>query len=312
MIGQLHTGYAVKFDPESGAGPVNMGSVVRQGLRIGNQVVQVPTSGEAFARFIALYGQKFSVMWEVLDLKTCLDACGVLGTYVTSTIKTGVTLYAQKISEGGTRTAGATHDSWNIKEGYAYPSAITCEHQGDARLSYDLLPTWDGTNNPIVIAKDVALPSPITDALRYTIGPITLGGIVFDQVRRVSIGFGIAAQTEGADSDIWDGFSFVQSVIPSIRIDGVKKRWLDSTAIPLTGLLCTHANSSIIFRKRAIGGTFVLPATAEHVKFTFAGLAVVPTIFESEGNAPGTVSIEIPISWDGTNNPLVANTASAY
>jgi hypothetical protein len=118
--------------------------------------------------------------------------------------------------------------------------------------------------------------------------------------------------TEGADSDIWDGFSWVQSVLPSIRLDGVKKRWLDSTGIPLTGLICTHANSSIIFRKRAAGGTFVAQGTAEHVKATFAGLAVVPTVFEADGNAPGTVSIEIPINWDGTNNPVVMNTATAY
>lgn len=312
MIGALHTLYAVKFDPESGAGPVNMGAIVRQGLRIANQVVTIPTSGEALSRFIANYSQRFSVMWESLDLKTCLDACGLAGTYVQSTIKTGVTLYAQKVAEGGTRTSGATHDSWNIKEGYAYPSGVTCEHQGDARLAYDLLPTWDGTNDPIVIAKDVALPTPITDALRYSIGPLTLGGIVFDQVRRVTINTGIAAQTEGADSDIWDGFSWVQSILPSIRIDGVKKRWLDSTGIPLGGLLCTHANSSLILRKRALGGTFVANGTAEHVKFTFNGLAVVPNVFEADGNAPGTVSIEIPLRYDGTNNPLVVNTASAY
>lgn len=313
-VSQVHVIGGVKLHPDSfGVSPaVQLGGLTRLGLRIANQVLAMPTSGQALADFIALYGQQFAVMWETLQLAAALDACGVSGTPIAATTNTGLTLYAQKGQEGGTRATGAAHDNWNIKEGIMYPSSLSCDHQGDARLQYDAIPTWDGTNNPIVIAKDAALPAPNSDNQRFTLGPIQLGGVAFTQVRSVQIDFGIGAQAEGADSDIWDRYAWIAAKAPSLVINGINKRWLDSTGIPLTGLICTHANSFVVLRKRAVGGTYVAAGTAEHVTFTFAGLAVVPTIFEAAGNTPGTVSISVPLYYDGTNQPLVVDTTTTH
>ena len=312
MLGQLHTLGTVTVDPDGFVSAVQLGGGLRTGLRANNQVVALPTSGEALARFIALYGQKFSVMFQTLKLKAALDACGVTGTKIASATRTGLTIYAQQLDEGGTRKTGSNHDSWNVKNGYLYPTSITCDHQGDAQLEYDCLPRWDGTNNPLIIAKDVALPTAPADDQRFTIGPVTIGGIVFDQVRRIGVNFGIQAVLDGADSDIWDSFTYAQMVAPTITLGGVKKRWLDATTIPLQGLACTHANTSLILRKRADASTFVAQATAEHIKFTGSGLALVETIWDAAGNAPGEVSLQITLRYDGTNMPLVVNTASAY
>lgn len=309
-VSVLHGLYGVTIDPDSFIAVTTLGAITRQGLRVENKIDTLPTSGEQWARFQALHGQKYSAMFETLQLKTALDACGVSGLGIAATVRTGLRLYAQSFQEGGTRKAGANHDSWTIREGILFPTSLTCQFQDDAKLSYDALATYDGTNDPVVIAKDVLLPAALlTDALRYTIGPITLGGLVFDHCRSVEINFGLQGVTEGADSDIWDTFAWFENVLPSITIKGVKKRWIDATGVPITGLAMTHANSSIFFRKRALGGMFVANAVAEHVKFTFCGMCVPQTIFDAAENRPGEVDVMIPLRYDGNDTPLKVNTA---
>lgn len=311
-VTRLYNNYGVKIDPDSFATvAVIMGGITRVGLRIGSQVVAMPTSGEAYARFLALYGQKVNPSFETLNVAKGLTNCALSGLKISAaTVGTGLTLYAQKIAEGAIRTAGANHDSWNFKEGLLYPTSLSCDHQGDARLQYDCHATWDGTNNPVVIAANVALPTAPPDAERYTLGAVTLGGILFTQQVGITLNFGLKCNTEGADSDIWDTFAWIEEVQPTITLSGIDKKWFDATMVPLTGLALTHANTKIYLRKRAAGGTFVADGTAEHVKFTLAGMATVEDGWQGTGGGKGTVTLKLDTQYDGTNLPLVINPAS--
>src|SRR5207244_731271 len=98
--------------------------------------------------------------------------------------------------------------------------------------------------------------------------------------------------------------------LPSIRLSGIDSEWWKSTVIPLTGLNIGHTATAIYLRKRAAGGTFTADATAEHIKFTAAGMPIVEG-FDGSGNALDDVTVHFPLKFDGTNNPIVINTASA-
>ena len=313
MVTRLYNNDAVKIDPDSfAATPVILGGITRVGLRINNQIVAMPTTGEAYARFIALYGQKVAPAFETLQVAKALTNCALSGLKISAaTVGTGLTTYQKKIAEGGIRTSGANHDTHNFKEGLLYPTGIEVDHQGDARITYDLCCTYDGTNNPVVIAVNQNLPTPPTDLERFTLGPLTLGNVAFAQHTGYSINFGIKVNAEGAESDIWDTYCWIDTVEPTITIRGIDKKWFDAAAIPLTGLVMTQANTKLYLRKRAAGGTYVADGTAEHIKMTMAGVATVETAWEAGPTGKGTVSIKLDTNWDGTNLPIVINPASA-
>jgi hypothetical protein len=301
----MHGIYAVKL------GGTVIGATSKRGVRTGTEVRQQATSGEVYARFQSIYAQNPMADFATRQIAVALGACGLTGTALTSSAP--FLVYAQKHTEGGTRTAGGNHRMWTIKEGICYPSRLTVDHQGDAVLEYVVLATYDGVNEPVVISESQSLPA-ITDAERFTIGSVSLhdgsSAYTLPQVRRMEINFGISAEQVGADSDIWPTSCRIVEIDPSITFSGIDSEWWKSTVLPLTGRNITHASTKIYLRKRAAGSTFVADGTSEHIKFTAAGLPH-PDGFEGSGNGLDEVTVNLPLRYDGTNAPLVINTASA-
>jgi hypothetical protein len=306
-VARMHNLYAVKI------GSTVIGAISKRGIRTGAEVRQQATSGEVFARFQALYAINAMADFETEQLAVALGACALTGTALTSAAP--FVAYAQKNAEGGTRTSGSAHRKYTINEGIVIPRRLTCEHQGDAKLHYEVLATYDGTNEPVVVSESQSLPS-VTDAERFTIGAITLAdadGVTtytLPQVKRIEIDFGIAAETVGADSDIYPTSCRIVEIQPSIRLTGIDSEWWKSNVIPLTGRNIQNSGTKIYLRKRAAGGSFTSDATAEHIKFAAAGMAVVEG-FDSSGNALDEVSVYFPLKFDGSNNPITINPASA-
>lgn len=308
-VARMHNIYAVKI------GSTVIGGVSKRGIRTGSEVRQQATSGEVYARFQALYAQNPMADFETLQIATALGACALTGVALSSAAP--FVAYAQKNAEGGTRTSGSAHRKWTINEGIVIPRRLTVEHQGDAKLDYEVLATYDGSNEPVVPAESQALPS-VTDAERFTIGAVTLaladdGGsttYTLPEIKRLEIDFGVAAEQVGADSDIWPTSCRIVEIQPSIRLTGIDSEWWKSNVVPLTGRNIQNSGTKIYLRKRAAGGTFTADATAEHIKFAAAGMAVIEG-FDAGGNALDEVSLYFPLKFDGTNNPITINTASA-
>lgn len=310
-VSKMHNIHAVKL------GSTTLGGIKSRALRTGAEVRQYPTSGEVYARFQALYAVKPVAEFSTCHIAAGLDLCALTGTALTSGAP--LLLYAQKNTEGGTRTSGANHRIYTLNEGILIPRRITVEHQGDAEISYEALLTYDGTNNPIVFTDSSNLPASPTDAQRFTIGRITLKDdsdniVVFSQCRRVEIDFGIQAETVGADSDIYDTNCRIIEIQPSIKLTGIDIEWFkaQATGVPLEGKSVKHSGTEIILRKRALGGTFVAAATTEHIGFTAAGMATIDRACDASGNALDEVDITMPLKFDGTNNPIVIDTTYGY
>lgn len=304
-VARMHNTHAVKI------GAAVIGAIMRRSIKTGSEVRQECTTGEVFARFQALYAQKPMAEFQTRQLAVALGACALTGTALTSVAP--FLVYAQKNTEGGTRASGGNHRKWTINEGIVIPRRLTVEHQGDAVIDYDVLATYDGSNEPVVISESQTLPS-VTDAERFTIGGLTLtdtdgGTYTLTQMKRLEIDFGVQAETVGADSDIWDTSSRIVEIQPSIKISGIDSQWWHANVVPLTGRNIRHSGTKIYLRKRAEGGTFVPDGTAEHLKFTAAGMAVTEG-FDGQGNQLDENTIYFPLKFDGTNNPIVINTAS--
>lgn len=282
-----------------------LGGITEQNLVTGTEVRGEARSGEIYARHQAIVKQGYLPGFTTEDVAAALALCGLSGL---SLATKSLILYAQKYADGGGIAAGAVHRSYTFAKGILVPRTLTVEHQGDATIKYEAVTiSVDGSTSPMTIAETAALPTIAAHAV-HTLGPVTIESEVLDHIKRLQIDFGIEAVSEGADSDILDTLASIRLAATKLTLSGINVAWLKADAIPEAGLAATHTNTKIYLRKRAAGGTFVADETAEHVKFTAAGLAYIEQAF---GGDPLECNLVMPLKYDGTNAPLTIDTASA-
>ena len=299
-----YTLYAVELADTT---PVMLGGIETVNITTETEIRSDPTSGDVYARHVAIPAQKPAADFTSFALQDCLDQIGIAGLNIAG-IANGVNFYGYKREDGGSRATGSSHRKYNIKKGLIVPNRITCDHQGDARIMYNVHMTWDGTNDPFVVTDSVAVPTAGNDNERFTIGKIVIGSVTIEAVTSFELAFGMDVLVEGGDSDIYDTHASITSVKPVLTLNGVDIEWLKSSNIPLAGKAATHANTTVYLRKRLqTSAGYVADATAEHIKMTIAGLSAVDQVF----NANGEASLKLAAAYDGTNVPVVITTASA-
>lgn len=307
-VARRHTLYGVEL------ASTTLGGIRGQAIETDTNVNADTSSGDIYVTHLAMNGQMVRARFDTTSLAVALGVCGLTGMAITDS--DDVVMYAYKLAEGAGRAAGSVHRSYTFNEGIVVPRRITCSHQEDARIEYDVLPTYDGTNDPVVVADSAAVPTQGADNARFTIGGCTLESLAIGHITSFELDFGILAEQEGADSDKWPTHVAIQEAKPVLRLRGTDIEWAKSTVIPtLQGKVVTHANTTVFLRKRsaATATGFVANGTAQHIKFTFEGLAYIETIFDgrAEGNPPAEVSLVMPLRYDGTNVPVVVDTAAA-
>ncbi len=286
-----------------------IGGITEQGAPTATEVSADALSGEAYARVLAVIKQDPKLTFTTKHLAEALVAASVTGVAIAA--GSTVIFYAQKWLKGGMRTPGSSHLTYTLTEGLLVPRSLSVQHQQDATLGYEALITWDGSNDPIVLAATAAVPAASTAKELFSLGGITLGSIAIPAAQSLEIDFGITAEQYGADSDVWPTLAAISEIKPTLTLKGLDATLVKSAGIPLLGKVATHADTTIYLRKRAAGGTFVADATAEHIKLTAAGLVTVENVFEASGNSPGTVDLKMTCEFDGTNAPITVDAASA-
>jgi hypothetical protein len=294
-----------------GIGTTILGGITQQNIVTGSQARGEGTSAEVYARIASLIEQKIAPGFTTQAIAAALAACGIAGCSI-PLLSGGLALYAQNRADGGIYSAGATHRKFAFATGVLAPAQLNCAHRGDATLSYQALISSPAGADPLIFTDSTAVPAFGTDQdERFTLGPVTIGGVTLTGIRSVGINFGIVLASEGSDSAVWDSVAFIREIRPIITLSGIDPTWLAAAKVPLAGLAATHANTTIYLRKRAAGGTFVDDETEEHVSIAAAGYAHVDTAFDSSGAESGTVSLQLTTYYDGTNAPLVIDTATA-
>lgn len=311
-IQSIHGVYAVRLFDGSLDAEVVLDGTADQAVQLSNTIMQDQTSSSVYARFVPLTAQTFACPITTRRIKDALDALGVLGYFFASdTGKPGVEICWVKFSESlGGRAGSGSHIKHTIASGCIVPMSLACAHQQDAAFQFSVIPKYDGTNAPLVHNASQSLPDLVGDDERFTLGPVTLGGQAIGGNVNVSVNFGVGYNLESSDSDIWPTFISLQSILPTITITGTDAAVLASK-IPVGGRALTHANTTIYLRKRSdSGASFVGDATAEHIKITAAGQAFISSYQASQGGRAET-GIQLTLKYDGTNAPIVINTASA-
>lgn len=308
-ITKKYTLAAVQLDTGS---DVLISGITSQNLQLNSQVDQEITSGNVYPAWYGLSGQNPGGQFGTHHVATALAAIAGLGLDI-STLATGLALWLQKHAKGGTRAGAASHRKFLCQEGMVVPRTLSVsDGPGQhAIVTFEIITTFDGTNNPWVLSESQTLPNAEPDDERFALGPMTVGGKSLTQVRQFDIDFGINVVTERGDGDIWPTYASIETIAPSITLRGIDPEWFKDANIPLAGLAATHANTTLYLRKRAAGGTFVANGTAQHVKFTGDGLAHIVDGFDVGGSGAAECSLVLPLRNDGSNAPLTIDTTSA-
>ena len=305
----LHNLYCVYLND---AAPVTLPGIATQNIRTGTEYAAEATSGSLYPEHIAINGQKPGADFSSVCIAACLSEVGIAGLNI-GDLATGLELFAYKHDVAG-RASGAVHRKYSVADGLLIPRRVTCDNQGDAQVFYEVFPiSANGTTEPLIITDTSAVVAAEDDAQRHTIGKTTISGILLGDITSWELDFGIKVQAQATDSDIYDTIVTIMEVKPVLTLKGVDIEWLKSTNIPLAGKSGTHVNTITYLRKRLqTAAGFVADGTAEHVKFTLAGLAFIEDVFTKSGNTGGAeCTVKVAAKFDGTNLPVVINTASA-
>jgi hypothetical protein len=307
-ISRLHTHYQILIHPD-GMSATLIDGVTDQ--NIDNQIKRINdrTSGDVYSRFQGIVESKPTLSFSTVNIAKALDAVGLTGLKIASASNVGVVFYAFAHDEGGTRKSGSAHRSYTVREGLMIPKKISCSHGQDAKIDYEIITTYDGSNDPIVIADTVSLTALDGDDERFTLHSLSIGGVTLSQLESVEINFNVKGEGKASDGDIYDTFSWIDEILPTITATGSDIEWMKSSNIPILGVDGAHADTVVKFRKRALGGTFVADLTAEHIAVTACGMAIIDKPFQGGENAQTSVNLEA--RHDGTNVPLIFDTTSA-
>jgi len=198
-------------------------------------------------------------------------------------------------------SAGAVHRRYTITKGLFFLQSINTEHQGDATVSAQIRAVYeDGGGDPVSVTDNVALPNAtqIGDLSgRWTLHEGThnsVNGNAVSRKRSLNIDFGVSTSTQGADSDTFDSFASIDSVLPVVTVQGVDPRWFDTLGLTIDGKAVTHANTSFILRKRDGAGGFIADnVTDAHIRIRANGPAYYDQLLNGNSTDAATMSFRV-------------------
>jgi hypothetical protein len=292
-------------------GVVNSGTFISQIENArpitGNELITPQSAGLPFPLFTAVMGTNPAVPMDTTQVKTILDSTGALTSIVDLT-GGNVDLYFKAMADFGRRTADASlaHLRMRMSQAFMTLDRISAGHNSLATASCRIGTTYDGTNNPLVPAGNVALSGTPTHAEHYVAGPVVVNSVQIPGVQNITIEFNRVLREIGGDGELYNTFAACEYFTPVITVTSTANPW---ATYGINGTVLTAL--SVYLRKVSATGR-TADATAEHIKFTAtAGLV---TIDESSGGAndPSLTTTRITlVGANSTTEPIAVSTASA-
>lgn len=165
--------------------------------------------------------------------------------------------------------ASSTGERIRLTQGMLYWQEITAAHNRDASITCTIVPTWDGTNNPLVSSSQ-STAGTSTAAEHFGLGPIYLNGSIVDGVIDVSISSGAAILKKGVDSEPWPRVCYLVANAPMIRITThAHARWTTHGLAP-TEISSGSGGLDVYFRMKDDNGVNLSAASTVHPRVEMA------------------------------------------
>lgn len=271
-------------------------------------------AGELYATGQSLTGFAPVASFTTKNLAALLGLVGLNGQCIgqSGEALTQADIYSRKLETCKSALGATPHMRHRVTTGLLRLGTLSMPRGGDATLSAMLDTFTDGTNAPVGETDGVALPTGIIST-RYTLGLSEIAGVLFQEIDSIELAFNVGISDKSPRlGAIWPDSAGVLTVRPVLTLRGRDLSRVKSTLIKLGANQALHTNTTIQLIKRATGTSFVPFPTAEHIAITLAGLVVPETLVSSSAGGRATNEIVLAAAFDGTNAPVLINTAIAY
>ncbi len=275
------------------------------------QEMLVSGSGQIDAEHASVSSQVAMMRFTTTELDVAIGAAGVIGLKIDEANDSNQMVFQfRRRAQGSTYASGSVNVKMTVKLGLLMPVTVNAA-QGDtpASIEYLLVCIYDGTNDPIIIEDDAALVDK-TPAISkvWTVGPWYVNGNLVDIIQDFTMNFGINHQAPLGSGNVWPTLAYIQSRNPSMTCTGLDL----APAIEDIGLLGV-ARSGItraFLRKKAQGAANVAANVAEHIRFEVAEGRITTQNASVDHQDDANLGLLVTPTFDGTNAPIVVNTAS--
>lgn len=244
-----------------------------------------------FPQPLALHtgAQRPMVNFTTAQLATLFGATGVYG-YDTSGGNTD--FFCKAASDLGVRVADATtsHLRFRATQGLLNWLSIEASQDGVATATCRYLPTYDGTNAPLVAAGTMALSGTPSGEECFGMGPVYHNGSIIPNVTGWSLDLGISFYEIAADGEPFLTYVGVKEIAPVLTLRGV--RAANFVTYTLGG---TAINTSLnaYLRRRTADGGFYADGSSQHIKIAATNGLILPDTIQGGGNEPLEDSLRI-------------------
>lgn len=309
-----HSNDTVVLHTTAEAAAVVIGEITAYDDNLGTEI-STPDTAHPYDRFQSVMVQRPEMSFTTEALKAVLANIGFTGKCILSDgSHPGLQSFQRQHDPCGAqgRKAGSNHRRVTFANGHILIQSIQASAAGNATISLRASGTSASAAQPYGLAYNAALPaSPVNDQ-QYAPGDIYVANIQITQVTNVAVAYNPTAEAVIYANSLWPTLFDVQKVRALITITTEDLSVLNDTGkIALLGEAATHANSYLRFVRRKANEGFYAQGDAEHISGTFAGFAHVSRSSSASGGGVGTAQIQIATVDDGTNEPIVWDTAAA-
>jgi len=310
----VYTLYAVNYDPTTVANAMLIDGVSDFNLDPRFQEILSAADGSVDPTHVAMMYQDPRLTFSTTKLATVLakasNAMLINGLKIDADeTYNGCEFWFQKLQEGGTRAGAGSNVKMTVKEGLLLPRRITAAQRGVATMEFEAICTYDGTNEPIVIATSQNLEGSPSVAELFTLGKVSINGSDLDNVQSINIETGLQEVVIAGDGAAWPTYVAIMSRNPLITITTFDVAVLSTYG--LDGTAQSASDSVIYLRKLSEGGSRVADATAQHVSITVDEGMIRTRSIPAPHGSPAIATIELRPTYDGENDILVINPAVA-
>lgn len=230
--------------------------------------------------FAGAIGQKPMLSFETPALATALGLIGFAGA-----LDDEVDIYFPKLANGGILASGSVHTRVKLHNTLGLLRSIAASIGSEANAQYELFATFDGTNGPIEVAHNVAMPSfpnPITPE-KFTVGPVEFNGTAIE-VQETNFDTGITEYLGRSNGALFTELAAIVERRPEVTL-----QTLDLGLLSTVGLSGGAQNTvDVWFRALTNQSVPAADTATSHVKIA------LPKCYAHFGEVTGPENAEAP------------------
>lgn len=270
-------------------------------------------SGTIYSESLSLTGWAPVANGTTGAIGTMLTQFGINGVCIGSTQTiTGADILYRKLGTCDFPLGATPHFRERMTKGYGVLNALSASRNQDANISWSVHSLSDAGGAPVSPTDGVAAVTPLVDE-RYRLAICEIAGIQFPEIDSINIGFNVelSPKDPSLTGQISPEDVGVLSVRPVVDIQGKDLTRVKATLIELAANACTHANTTLQLVRLQNSASYYPFASAQHIKFTVAGLAVPTNLGSASARSRALNSIQLTTMHDGTNSPIIATVGTA-